>query len=649
MKEIKDINEIKKTGRIKRKWIVVVISCLFIVLTSGLFLWCNPEKIIQIYFNIGNYDKAIELYNEIVFETPREEEGNEVVMAQIEKESSAWLDGKNDSERTISVLKAFLSISNKEISDFCNSKMEYIKIEVEGRKKYSEAEKCFEAEKYVAAAINLLHVEKSYSEYNVVMELYTRCKGKILEMVSSPETVEEYEKCIESLNKCLKVAFDKEFSQKKEQLSDELIVLKDVLEIIQRATNLYENSMYEEAFVTLALGLEKYPENDKLAMNLIDFHEHYVIFITKQVTELREHEEYSEALDVLKEAISQYDCEEFHLLEESVKEQRSVLYQIKNNIVAKFKMFVQGCKEEKYNVKQMADDTGSYIIESGEKLLLGEYSDEDITVLSIAGNAVASLAGVDILFDLRDVTYDIMHWGEEECFAVYLTTDVIALLPVIGVVKYFKHFKPVTEAGETTTDLLDSIADVQKNTEDAYERVKTLAPSSKILEKAKDVVYSAEDIAKRNTLVKQIRKNVACGYEFVETTNCKYLGSKHPSKGVEFVLRKLKYSDGTMLQGVFPKFKSFADINLPKDLYKASFDAQKKNCMKQLKWQTIPIIGKARKNFTKDELELIANGKLPNGYTWHHNEMEGLMQLVKTDIHKATAHTGGMSLWGKGH
>jgi hypothetical protein len=35
----------------------------------------------------------------------------------------------------------------------------------------------------------------------------------------------------------------------------------------------------------------------------------------------------------------------------------------------------------------------------------------------------------------------------------------------------------------------------------------------------------------------------------------------------------------------------------------------------------------------------------PKGYTWHHHQTRGRMQLVKTAIHSKTGHTGGFSLW----
>ena len=37
----------------------------------------------------------------------------------------------------------------------------------------------------------------------------------------------------------------------------------------------------------------------------------------------------------------------------------------------------------------------------------------------------------------------------------------------------------------------------------------------------------------------------------------------------------------------------------------------------------------------------------PAGYTWHHNEQLGRMQLVRTDIHAKTGHTGGHTIYSK--
>jgi len=56
------------------------------------------------------------------------------------------------------------------------------------------------------------------------------------------------------------------------------------------------------------------------------------------------------------------------------------------------------------------------------------------------------------------------------------------------------------------------------------------------------------------------------------------------------------------------------------------------------------------KKFNFDELQWKAiksgKGKIP-GYTWHHHQDTGRMQLVPTSIHKkGLPHTGGHALWG---
>ncbi len=48
------------------------------------------------------------------------------------------------------------------------------------------------------------------------------------------------------------------------------------------------------------------------------------------------------------------------------------------------------------------------------------------------------------------------------------------------------------------------------------------------------------------------------------------------------------------------------------------------------------------------QLEQIENGDTPDGYTWHHDAEAGKMQLVDTETHQKTGHTGGRSIWGGG-
>ncbi|HSP79831.1 MAG TPA: HNH endonuclease [Myxococcaceae bacterium] len=56
-------------------------------------------------------------------------------------------------------------------------------------------------------------------------------------------------------------------------------------------------------------------------------------------------------------------------------------------------------------------------------------------------------------------------------------------------------------------------------------------------------------------------------------------------------------------------------------------------------------------HFRPAEVEALArSAEPPPGYTWHHHQDVGRMQLVSFEAHRmATPHTGGMAIWGGGH
>ena len=123
-------------------------------------------------------------------------------------------------------------------------------------------------------------------------------------------------------------------------------------------------------------------------------------------------------------------------------------------------------------------------------------------------------------------------------------------------------------------------------------------------------------------------------------------GSIHPETGVPFV-KKIIEHEGKPLDGVFPEFNSAFDAQLPENLLKASDKVQFTECCTQLK-EAIASNPELRNKFTPEQLEQIENGETPDGYTWHHDAEVGKMQLVDSEEHQKTGHTGGRSIWGGG-
>lgn len=132
-----------------------------------------------------------------------------------------------------------------------------------------------------------------------------------------------------------------------------------------------------------------------------------------------------------------------------------------------------------------------------------------------------------------------------------------------------------------------------------------------------------------------------------QTRNCELEELCHPETGVPFVRKDVTTSSGEVVTGVFPVFESAFDAELPNDLFEATDDKQFAECNKQLKEQ-YEKDQELRKLFSEEQLICIQIGKTPKGYTWHHNEEIGKMQLVGSKVHSLAGHTGGKTIWGGG-
>ena len=141
-----------------------------------------------------------------------------------------------------------------------------------------------------------------------------------------------------------------------------------------------------------------------------------------------------------------------------------------------------------------------------------------------------------------------------------------------------------------------------------------------------------------------IRKCAAIGNNvfYLDCRNSRLEGCRHPETDVPFMWDRINIGD-VEIRGVFPVFESILEKQLPKR-YLRRPETDQFNYLNNWLRRRIndPYI---RRKFNKRQIEMIRQGKKPRGYTWHHNQQQGLMQLVRTDIHARTAHTGGDSIW----
>ena len=102
-------------------------------------------------------------------------------------------------------------------------------------------------------------------------------------------------------------------------------------------------------------------------------------------------------------------------------------------------------------------------------------------------------------------------------------------------------------------------------------------------------------------------------------------------------------------EATFPDFSEHCryETQLPEDQLEDSRYLHDKYCNEQLH-QAYENGNLDTEQFTDRQLEQIRNGDKPEGYTWHHHEEPGRMQLVDSKIHAETRHVGGRYLWGGG-
>ena len=135
----------------------------------------------------------------------------------------------------------------------------------------------------------------------------------------------------------------------------------------------------------------------------------------------------------------------------------------------------------------------------------------------------------------------------------------------------------------------------------------------------------------------------------IPTINQHLDGSAHPETQIPFNSKEIVI-DGNSEIGVVPDFSEYcvSEVQLPENLYEVRDYEQSNYCNEKLR-QDLENGNLDPEQFTDRQLEQIRNGDKPEGYTWHHNEDLGRMQLVNSDVHDKTGHTGGRHLWGGGN
>ena len=321
---------------------LLLCSVLFMAVILGMSVYtAYPDMQMKAYLNKQEYDKAVRLYNTQFADTEEKDAYTELFMTQIKRVKTDWKEGRLTYRDAELLLGAIANIEHKEIAAEAKDIEDFVLVEGQAKECYEKAEIHYSQEEYEDALKEISKIDSAYLEYSKVENLLEDCVKAILEQTTSLDSVGEYEKWIHKLDSYYEIIPEAAFITRKAQLEQDVVVLKDVIDILKRAADFYGQNVYKAAFATLESGLEKYPDNEKMQEAYKHYHIEYVSKISGEVVELCENKDYKNALIHAENAKEIYECDDFLQLIEYVKEEKNILYKWKNSVVD----FFRGLKE----------------------------------------------------------------------------------------------------------------------------------------------------------------------------------------------------------------------------------------------------------------------------------------------------------------
>lgn len=238
----------------------------------------------------------------------------------------------------------------------------------------------------------------------------------------------------------------------------------------------------------------------------------------------------------------------------------------------------------------------------------------------------------------------------------------------VGVVKqvgelsdFIEKVEPIKEFPNYLEDvakvLEPNMSEIQEVTLDAIEQSNIEKAAAKIDETSQKLRELTEEEKQKlreehnlpENLLDAIRVDENGNYK-VKCINERYKDMENPDTGIRYVEKTITVN-GVEITVVVPEFPSIFDVEIPPEIWEKGDTAIFKYCTEKLK-EYLDANPKAKANFTSEQLDIIekiCSGEIRNpripGFTWHHSEIPGKMQLVDFKIHFDTRHTGGDFLW----
>jgi hypothetical protein len=135
------------------------------------------------------------------------------------------------------------------------------------------------------------------------------------------------------------------------------------------------------------------------------------------------------------------------------------------------------------NFDDLADGV-RYIGNGLGTIFVGKWSGAETNVLGATGSIVLGLTGFDFYKDIADITYDVAHWKWSWSHAGDTALDLIAVLPIVGVVKNVKHLDELVDGVKAANKTINVVGDTGKQVARGEAAVEAAVDAGKGVEKS---------------------------------------------------------------------------------------------------------------------------------------------------------------------
>ncbi|GMQ58134.1 hypothetical protein AN1V17_25290 [Vallitalea sediminicola] len=140
-----------------------------------------------------------------------------------------------------------------------------------------------------------------------------------------------------------------------------------------------------------------------------------------------------------------------------------------------------------------------YLGRSGKQLIMGNYTDE-VTLLGTGGQIGLGILGLDAPMDIRDIACDFHKWEWSWGHVGQTLLDMVALIPVVGALKYTDEIGTLVKGVNKSSDLIKNIdkTDELIDVIDETNKIKKSIISNEMKEK---ILFGSRKSPNKNQLI----------------------------------------------------------------------------------------------------------------------------------------------------